>query len=136
MRHIHHLPEPALAVSEIARVLKPGGEAVFVDTNRSVLSTIPRIIANKGKHFSQDHQNLNRKIFTELINPYMKIEKVEYFGYIAYPLLGFPDLLKIFKYFPAKSFFEHLLMGIDRCLSKVPLLKTQGWAILVKCRKM
>jgi len=129
---LHHLPDPELAVKEIARVLKPGGEVVLVDTNASILSLLPRKIANKGEHFSEEHQNLSRKKLESLLGPYFEVDDVAYFGYIAYPLLGFPDLVSVFKYVPFKPFFASILMGIDKVLSCLPLIRSQSWAILIK----
>lgn len=132
---LHHLPQPELAVKEISRVLRPGGQAVFADTNSSLLSYLPRMIANRGEHFSQEHKNLNRRIMQRLLEPHFKVREVRYFGYIAYPLLGFPDILKLFKYVPFKSIAEPVLMSLDNFLSRIPLLRTQSWGILVKAAK-
>ena len=132
---LHHLPDAASAVREMHRVLRPQGEMVIVDTNSSILSWLPRIIANRGEHFSHDHQNLSRKRIKGLLEPHFKIEDVLYFGYIAYPLLGFPDLLRLFKYVPCKSLAEPTLMKIDGCLSRIPGVRTQSWGILIKARR-
>jgi len=132
---LHHLPEPELAIKEISRVLRSQGQAVFADTNSSLLSYLPRIIANRGEHFSEEHKNLNRRIMYRLLEPYFEIQEVKYFGYIAYPLLGFPDILKLFKFVPFKSIAEPALMLFDNILSRIPLLRTQSWGILVKAVK-
>ncbi len=129
---LHHLPQPEKAISEIHRVLRSGGEVVFVDTNKSVLSTLPRKIANRGEHFSDDHKNLTRKTIEALLRSLFSIEKVSYFGYIAYPLLGFPDIVNLFKIFPFKKFMAGALMSIDNVISHLPLIRTQSWGILVK----
>jgi len=132
---LHHLPEPELAISEISRVLRSQGEAVFADTNSSLLSYLPRLIASRGKHFSEEHKNLTRREIERLLNPYFKIQEVKYFGYIAYPLLGFPDILKLFKFIPFKSIAEPALMSVDNFISKIPVIRSQSWGILVKAVK-
>ena len=132
---LHHLPDRAKAVEEISRVLKPGGTAVFADTNKSILSSLPRKIANRGEHFSEDHANLGRKEITGLLEEKFSITRIQFFGYVAYPLIAFPDLVKVFRFFPLKNVCYSLLMGIDLFLSRTPLLKTQSWGIIVSARK-
>ncbi len=129
---LHHLPKPELAVEQMSRVLKPNGEIVLVETNASILSTLPRKIANKGEHFSEEHQNMSKAKMKELLEPYFEIDEICYFGYIAYPTLGFPDLVGFYKYVPLKSLFTPVLMAIDKVLSLIPLVRSQSWAILVK----
>lgn len=129
---LHHLPQPELAVREMHRVLKAKGEIVVVDTNTSLLSVLPRMIANRGKHFSEEHKNLNRRIIKRILKPYFSIDKVSYFGYFAYPLLGFPDLVTIFRYVPFKPIAASVLMCLDKLVSRIPLVRTQSWGILFK----
>ena len=133
---LHHLPDPESSISEIARVLKHNGEAVFSDTNSSILSSIPRKIAKKeGKHFSDSHKDFNDKELIRIIGSHLKIEKVYYFGYLAYPLLGFPDVTDVFRFFPCKNFLTSFLIKVDEALSEIPLVNNQGWGIIIKTAK-
>ncbi len=132
---LHHLPDRVKAVVEISRVLKPSGTAVFSDTNKSVLSSLPRKMANRGEHFSEDHANLGCKDITGLLAEKFSITRIQYFGYVAYPLIAFPDLFNFFCYFPMKNICYPLLIELDSFLSKTPLLKTQSWGIIVSARK-
>jgi len=129
---LHHLPQPELAVREMHRVLKSKGEIVLVDTNTSLLSVLPRMLANRGKHFSEEHKNLSYSVLKRILGPHFSIDKVSYFGYVAYPLLGFPDLVTVFKYIPFKPVAASVLMCLDKFLSHVPLVRTQSWGILIK----
>ncbi|MCB9784866.1 MAG: methyltransferase domain-containing protein [Candidatus Omnitrophica bacterium] len=131
---IHHLPDKEKGITEIARVLKPAGQAVFVDTNRSILSDLPRRIANRGEHFSESHQNLSRKVFERLLETDFEIERIEYFGYLAYPL-AFPDLYDFSRIVPKIEAVTRFLTVVDGIISRVPLVRTQSWGILVRARR-
>jgi hypothetical protein len=48
---------------------------------------------------------------------------------------GFPDLVDLFKYVPLKRFSYGALMGIDGILSRIPLVRSQAWGLLVQARK-
>jgi SAM-dependent methyltransferase len=133
---LHHLNDPLQGIMEVHRVLKLDGEVVLVDTNESIISKIPRLLARTGSHFSQHHKNFNRKDYITLISSKFKVEKVAFFGYIAYPLLGFPDVLDVFRFFPLQKRLCSLLIRMDEFLSRVPLINIHGWAILVKARKL
>lgn len=132
---LHHLQKPQQAVEEISRVLSPGGQLTLADTNTSLLSYLPRIIAKRGDHFSDDHENMSLSKIKTIVDPFFSITEIRYFGYIAYPLIGFPDLVKVFQIVPFKEISYKLLMGVDELLAHTPLLKTQSWGIIVKAIK-
>ena len=75
---------------------------------------------------------MNRRKLERLLSPYFHVDEVFYFGYIAYPLLGFPDIIPLYRYVPFKSFFAPVLMLMDNILSRIPLIRTQSWGILIK----
>lgn len=131
---LHHLPDKQRGVDEIARVLKPDGRVVFADTNRSLLSILPRRIANRGDHFASTHQNLSRPVFDRLLQKDFTIERVEYFGFLAYPL-AFPDLIDFSRFVPGIEALTRLFTRLDDCLSHIPILRTQAWGILVRARR-
>lgn len=134
---LHHLPVPEEGVREITRVLKSGGQVVFCDTLYSFLSALPRRLANKTEHFSEEHKNLREKEIIALIEPYLKITKIHYFGYIAYPLLGFPDVYDFFKFIPnfLKIPLAEMLIKLDELIAMIPLLNKQAWGIMVVAEK-
>jgi len=115
------------------RVLRPAGEVVAAETKDSLLSVLPRKIAGGGEHFSSEHKNLTRRNLEAMFEPYFTIDHVAYFGYIAYPLLGFPDIVNVFRFVPFKSAVSAVLMGIDNVIARLPILRPQSWGILIKC---
>lgn len=132
---LHHLPDPAQGVDEMHRVLKRGGELLIVDTNQSVLNTLPRKIISRGKHFSDDHKNFDVAELTRILESKFQIDNVYHFGYIAYPLIGFPDLVPVFKFVPFKTLIAGQLIKLDVLMSKIPVVNKQSWGIMIKASK-
>lgn len=59
VQSIEHVPDPERAVSEAARVLEPGGVAVFVTPNRLTLG-LPDEVIDPYHHVEFDHEELRR----------------------------------------------------------------------------
>jgi len=132
---LHHLPDPYQGVSEICRVLVPGGRVIFSDTLNSILSNLPRKVLKRGQHFSLEHKNFHKSKIIDIVGSKLTIEKIYYFGYIAYPLLGFPDIINIYKYFPVKKFITPLLIKIDELISNIPIINQQAYGIMILAKK-
>jgi ubiquinone/menaquinone biosynthesis C-methylase UbiE len=132
---LHHLPEPEKGIKEMNRVMKSGGEIIFAEPIESVLSYLPRKIAKNDEHFSDVHKDFKRKELLTLIENEFTIEHVHHFGYIAYPVLGFPDIVDPLEKIPFQNAIGTLLIGIDNLLGKIPFINRQSWGIIVKARK-
>jgi ubiquinone/menaquinone biosynthesis C-methylase UbiE len=127
---LHHLPDPRRGIAEIYRVLKPGGQVVVADTNRSLLNTLPRKLAYRSEHFSEGHQNLDRREYLTWLERYFRVERVRYFGYLAYPF-GFPDMMGALRFIPFPVPLVKGLIRIDNVLARIPALRVQSWGIMV-----
>ncbi|MFH1447918.1 MAG: methyltransferase domain-containing protein [Candidatus Micrarchaeota archaeon] len=134
--HLHHLPRPEKGISEVSRVLREGGKAIFSEPISSILSTLPRRISRNSGHFSETHKAFNRTEFLSMIeDSALKISEVRYFGYLAYPLIGFPDVFDLFKYMPFGASIAPLLIKLDEHISHIPGVKRHSWAVLVIAHK-
>jgi ArsR family transcriptional regulator len=59
---LHHVPEPARAIAEVARVLKPGGRAVLVDMLPHDRESYRQQMGHVWLGFSDDHM---RRLFSQ-----------------------------------------------------------------------
>lgn len=131
---LHHLPNSELAVEEIKRVLKKDGELVVAEPIKSLLSYPRKLIKGSG-HFSKEHEDFEREELIKMLEEVFYVKEIKYFGYIAYPLLGFPDVFNVFKYVPFKKVLSSILIQIDNAIARIPYIKTQSWGIIIKCVK-
>lgn len=130
---LHHLPNPKKGATEIARILRPGGTAVFVDPYRNFVSAVPRLISRRTSHFDTDHKNFSIREVKRILAGSLEVETVNFWGYIAYPLLGFPDFVN-FNWLPLRKLYRPLV-SFDNMVSKIPLLNRLSWGITVKVIK-
>ena len=132
---LHHLPDPCEGVYEMDRVLKKEGELIVSEPIQSVLSNIPRKLVKGGEHFSDVHKDFKEQTLIEMLQERFIIEEVKYFGYVAYPVLGFPDVVDPLRYLPFKKGIASFLIHVDQLVSRIPIIKTQSWGITVKAAK-
>jgi ubiquinone/menaquinone biosynthesis C-methylase UbiE len=130
---LHHLPEPAVGMQEIRRVLKPGGVAVVLDPNETLLSRLPRYLARRTEHFDDDHKSFRASELERLVKGALTLGETRFYGYVAYPLLGFPDLIDFDRL--GISRLAGGLMRLDRILGALPGIRRLGWGVMMSARK-
>ena len=131
---IHHLPDPEQGIIEIHRILKPGGQIILIDTNRSLINAIPRAIAYRRDNFSVDHVNFKSKPYVRMLANHFKIDRIEHWGYLAYPF-GFPDMMGPFRKINFPPRLVRGLIAADKVISNIPVLRTQSWWIAVSAHR-
>lgn len=132
---IHHLEDPERGVAELTRVLKPNGRMVLMDTRETLFSRKPRKAMLGGEHFSEIHKNMSEKEYLQMLRKHLVIDKISYIGYIGYTLLGFPDILAVYKFFPFKRILTPVLIWIDRAWALIPFARKMALGIVVVAHK-
>lgn len=128
---IHHLENPRIALKEVFRVLKNGGKVSFWDPNHNIVYETIRHIFQHTDRFSHLHHSFNDKeLFSMIEEAGLKITEKHYIGYLAYPILGFPDIINF--HIPIR--IGRKLIRIDDFISKTPLKKF-SWSLMVKAVK-
>ena len=128
---LHHLEEPRNGLQEMHRVLKPGGRFICWEPNLSVFNDWIRKAAKKTKRFSHWHKNFEPHMLLSLLaQAGLHIRERRFIGYLAYPLLGFPDILDL--HVPLG--IGKILMRLDEWVSRTPLAPI-GWSVMIRATK-
>lgn len=133
---LHHLLSLDTPLTEIERVLKKRGEFVLCEPIDNIFNNFMKNRIKRKDLFSSFHHGYSLKNLISDINKRFDIVEIKNFGYIAYPLLAFPNITKIFDYFPFKTFFTYYFINMDKIISKIHFLKNQSWAVIIKAKKI
>jgi len=131
---LHHLPDVEEAVAELARVLKPGGMAVMVDPNPSLLRKFQALLKNREKHFSHLHHVIPPDEYQEIVSKHLQVSKFRYFGLLAYPM-AFPDILPLKGVIRLVEKVINALIQLDKLAARHPVAKWLCWAFMLTGRK-
>jgi SAM-dependent methyltransferase len=56
-------------------------------------------------------------------------------GYVAWPLLGYPELTRVMRYLPLRMSLARLLLRLDILIARIPWVKRQSWHGVFHFRK-
>lgn len=128
---LHHLEDPRRGLTEMFRVLKPEGHWVCWEPNLSIFNDWIRKLAKLTRRFSHWHRNFSPQELIQFIEGAgFIITERRYHGHIAYPLLGFPDILDL----DIPISIGRRLMVLDEWLSHT-WLAPMGWAVMIRATK-
>jgi len=121
---LHHL-RISNCISEISRILKPGGSIIFIEPlGTNPLINLYRYLTPRAR--SKDEHPLNKKDFDIIKSKFKKID-LKYYGFLT--LVFFPfyksQRSKVFK----------TLVHFDQILFKLKIFQIFAWSVLIKAEK-
>lgn len=135
---LHHMPNPASALAEAARLLRPGGILLLSEPNDdSLLLRLPRWVVNRRlARFGNQHQAFRSEPWLRTIeNSGFTILQTKYFSFLSQPLCGMSDLLPLLRVLPGATRIARGLVRFDEFCSRLPLVRRQSFDLFVAARK-
>lgn len=127
---LHHLKNPKRALAQMRVVLKTGGKIALLETNSSFLNRGPRRFLKKTKRFSEDHVNFEFEQLENMVLKEFLINDIKFIGFVAYPLIGFPDFIDL----PIPAPIAERLIKLDGFLSET-FVKKLAFNVLIRGEK-
>jgi ubiquinone/menaquinone biosynthesis C-methylase UbiE len=134
---LHHLQDVESALKNLNKILNTNGIIISAEPCNDFF--IYRWIRNRlyrnRKHFTESHKSFQSKEIKRMHeNTGYKIIEQKYFGYLGFPICGFPDIIE-FRYLPFKLAIVRLLIRFDNFISQVYGLRMAGWLIITTAKK-
>ena len=137
---LHRLSDVGLGLQQIFAALKDGGDLVIAEPIRDsrALNLLRVAALAAGTHPSPGGrvEYLTTREWIEAAHV-VGFRTVQWFhlGYLAFPLLGFPEALSLMRYVPSRMTLAKILLRLDRVLARIPYVNTWSWQAVFHFRK-
>lgn len=135
---LHHVPSRERALAEAWRVLRPGGLLALSEPSDDFLPVrwARAAMYRRSPRFDvHDRAFRSRELAALLKEAGFEPLTLRRFGFAAYMLCGFPDVLPIILHLPAKVWITRRLVSLDAVLARVPLVRVASFHIMALARK-
>jgi len=136
---LHRLPDVRAAFRGLFGILKQGGDLVIsepiADSRliclfKSLINCIP------ARSYKSKELAYTTKDWMQMAQAAgFRIERWINLGYLALPLLGFPDQSHVIRWIPLRMPLARLLVRLDSIIADIPSIKRQSWQAVFHFRK-
>jgi ubiquinone/menaquinone biosynthesis C-methylase UbiE len=136
---LHRVPDVRRAFRGLFDILKEGGDLVIsvpIGDSRIVRFLHLIIKGRTAKHHESVQWKYTSRQWIQMAQE-AGFQTVRWFnlGYVALPLLGYPDGSHVMRYLPLRMPLAKLLLRFDRLLADIPWIKAQSWHAVFHFRK-
>jgi len=135
---LHHVIDPAQAVREFARVLRPGGSLVAVDPRKVwPVEVAKRVLRGNDQSFAPTHKAFGVQEYASLIERQglFQIDESQRVGLLTLLAVGGLDATKLSFKIDDRDRLVNYLRGADQMLFKVPGVSKLGLNLAVRARR-
>lgn len=130
---IHHMQDIPAVLGEILRVLRHGGQVVLSEPSNDFypIRAARSLMYKKSRHFDREDIAFRSVGFESMMLEAGFVQvKLDRFGFLAYALAGFPDVLPVLKYVPFSAPMTRWMISVDRLLARTPVVSSLGFHLI------
>jgi SAM-dependent methyltransferase len=137
---VHRLADVGRGFEQLFAALKESGDLVIAEPIRgSRARTVLRAAASAAGIHPFPRRRLDYLSTQEWIEAAERagFRALRWFplGYVAFPLLGFPEAVTLMRYLPYRMALAKILLRVDRALSRTPYVKRWSWQVVFHFQK-
>ena len=134
----HHMSDPWRCLSEVRRVLRPGGGVVLFEPNGdpAVWRLLRKCYYPLSKKISSVHRFYRRRELADLLEGAgFSPGQMRTIFFFSYPFAGLLDHFPLFGWIPFHAFWTRAFIRIDKAMTRIPGINTTGFCLVAVGRK-
>jgi SAM-dependent methyltransferase len=121
---LYRVPDVARAFGQLFHVLKDGGRLVIAEP----IDDSPMLrLLRSGGWGNVAHTYASRTWVETAQVAGFRVSSSFNLGYVAWALVGFPELTHVMRFVPMRMTISRVLMRLDRLLARTPVVKAHSW---------